>query len=60
MFVNVFGNFFETLHENWIIIALVVSEVAAFLPSKVSGIVKTVVSVVGKIIKATADNKKNK
>lgn len=60
MFVSVFGNFIENLHENWIIIALVVSEVAAFLPSKVSGIVKTVVSVAGKIIQAAKDNKKNK
>lgn len=42
-------NFGDFLQENWAVVALVVSEVAALLPGKVRGILQTVVLIGSKI-----------
>jgi hypothetical protein len=39
------------LQENWAVVALVISEVAALLPSKVSGILHAVVKIAGLFFK---------
>jgi hypothetical protein len=41
---------FAWLLKNWEYVALVVSELVAFLPAPYSGIVKTVITVIGKIL----------
>ncbi|WNK14097.1 MAG: hypothetical protein [Microvirus sp.] len=38
------------LSSNWELIALILSELMAFLPSKWTGIIKFIISVIGKII----------
>lgn len=35
-----FSTAFEWVQQNWLVIALIVSEVAAFLPTKAKGIVQ--------------------
>lgn len=43
-------DFWQWLISNWAIVALVLSELAALLPTKVSGIIHLLVTIMGKII----------
>jgi len=38
------------LADNWELIALIISEICAFLPSKISGILQGIVVVLGKVV----------
>jgi len=48
-----FRNTFNFFHENWIIIALIASEIAAFLPTKINGIIHAIIKVGQSIFRKT-------
>lgn len=49
---------FDWIHENWAVVALVLSEIAALLPSKPKGIVQAVVLIASKVMESKKRTKK--
>ena len=54
-----FNNFVQLLSQHWAVIALVISEVAALLPGKFSGILETIVIIGNIIFNRKKNNTKN-
>jgi len=52
--MDTLNDIYRWLHENWVILALVVSEVAALLPLKAKGIIHFIIKVGNAIFKQSS------